>query len=72
MNTNRIGEACWYLIANSKAGDWRRGRLLTWGQDYEGDMKAVTIPVGVIEDCETHRVHSTYVEWISFADVKPE
>jgi hypothetical protein len=51
---------------------WRRGILWAWSTDHqEYDSGPGPIPVAVIEDLETHAVHSVYVGHVSFAAEKP-
>lgn len=69
MSDNRIGAACWY---KSNDNDWLPGTLRAWSTDHEEyDMGPGQVPVGVVEDDETGRCHSIYVERISFASAPP-
>ena len=70
----RIGELCWRkrIVLRDGISEWRRGRLLTWGTDFEELRDGVgQYPVGVIEDIESAAVDSVPVHLISFAEVAP-
>jgi hypothetical protein len=60
---------CWYKDGK----DWRAGFVLAWSTDNEdcGEHGFSLYPVGIIEDFETHRCYSIYVNEISFSDERP-
>ena len=71
---NRIGSQCWYLDADyrDRCGRWRRGRLQMWSTDHEEyENGPGPVPVGVVEDAETGRVMSVYVNRIAFSKAAP-
>ena len=76
---NRIGDACWYQLADlnsassSPLSKWRGGRLRMWATDWEdfGENGPAQFPIGVIEDDKTGMCHSVYVSRICFGTVPP-
>jgi hypothetical protein len=73
LDNSRCGDECWYWTAVERVPMiWRRGILWAWSTDHqEYDSGPGPIPVAVIEDLETHAVHSVYVGHVSFAAEKP-
>jgi len=72
MIINRVGSVCWFRLPGRESL-WQEGWLHAWSTDHaEFESGPGMYPVGVIEDCDTGKCYSTYVENISFAKEAPE
>ena len=73
---DRVGNGCWYKIANltnRTETKWRRGIVLAWSTDHEEyESGPGPVPVAVVEDSENGQVRSIYVTRVNFSDEQPK
>jgi len=73
MEKNRIGSMCWYRERlKGEFTPWVRGYLRAWATDHiEYESGPGPVAVGVVEDRQTMGMKAIPVEWITFANARP-
>lgn len=64
--------ACWYKPRVKGVHTyWKTGLFHQWGMEMAPEHGRTNFSIGIVEDCETHRINTPKPECVSFGAEEP-